>query len=76
MPRTRRYNGFYKQDHSKIIFRNYTDPATILKMLQFGTEPAENDPHSTYWRTDRGDPFEFAAFVTPDGQTIMIVRMN
>lgn len=71
---TPRYNAFFKDDHSRIVYRNRTEVDTLAD-LPDNAVPS-TDARSTYYRNDGGDRFEFAMFETDQGQTIVIQRMN
>ena len=60
----------YQDDHESIIYRRRPNDGTLDKLPR-GATPA-NDPRSTYNRSDGGDRFEFALFVTEDGGTILV----
>lgn len=60
----------YQDDLESIIYRCRPNDGTLDK-LPLGAKPAA-DPRSTYDRTDGGDRFEFALFVTEDGETIVV----
>ena len=66
------YNAFYQDDHSCVIYRRKTNDGTLDKLPQ-NAIPAD-DPRSTYFRTDGGDPFEWALFRTDLGQLIIVKR--
>jgi ribosomal protein S18 acetylase RimI-like enzyme len=66
------YSAFYQDDHSAIVYRRRANDGTLDKLPQ-QAEPA-NDPRSTYFRTDGGDKFEFALFLTRLGQIIVVQR--
>lgn len=67
------YTAFFQHDHSCIVYRRRPDDGTLDKLPQQAT-PVEGSKHSTYFRTDGGDRFEFAFFKTSRGQLITIQR--
>ena len=70
--RTPTYTAFFQDQHDCIVYRSRENDGTLEKLPQ-GAVPSD-DPRSTYYRTDGGDRFEFAWFVTERGQTIIIQR--
>jgi hypothetical protein len=73
MARQPTYSAFYQKDHSRIIYRHKPDDGTLAH-LPDDAAPAD-DPRSTYFRQDGGDPFEFALFKT-SGDLLIVVQKD
>ena len=66
------YSAFYQDDHECIVYRHNPNDGTLSNLPQ-KAKPSD-DSRSTFYRTDGGDPFEFALFKTELGQLIVIQR--
>ena len=56
------------------IFYEHKPRGNLVGELPLGSRPLPRGECGSLDRTDGGDPFESALFVTPSGRTIMIER--
>ena len=68
------YRAFY-EDYGQILYSR-RPAGNLIGELPLGTRPDHAGQNGTLDRTDGGDTFERAVFVTPSGRRIVVMRME
>ncbi len=68
------YRAFYESD-GRIIYSG-RPAGNLIGELPLGSKPDHAGQNGTLERTDGGDTFERAVFVTPSGRRIVVMAME